>query len=263
MTAKRNPLVLGIDLEGVNIDLVFSGLDLKRDRVTEIGAALWDWEMGQPVMMYSQLINEKDRIKISPELEELTGISEDMLELYAIQHDGIKEELLRFQKLVEKADYLMAHNAKGYDKPMLHALYNRFGLELPKKVWIDTFTDMELPNKFRQRSLAMLEHGHGFVNPFPHRALTDVLSMLKVAYHYPLDRMVALAESPVIKIIADLSAPNWRNRDEVEVFNKIKNKVSKARFKWNPDNKTWYKEVQKILLDEGNLNYDFDTYTVE
>ena len=41
-----------------------------------------------------------------------------------------------------------------------------------------------------------LEHYHGFLNPFPHRAVTDVMSMLKIASQYDLDRMADLAKLP-------------------------------------------------------------------
>ena len=106
--------------------------------------------------------------------------------------------------------------------------------------------------------MAMLEYSHGFINPFPHRALTDVLSMLKIASNYEFDRIGQLALSPKVLLVADLKAPNWRNKDEVEEFNSIKNKVSKAKFKWNPDNKTWSKVFPKILLDEGKVRLDFE-----
>lgn len=107
-------------------------------------------------------------------------------------------------------------------------------------------------------SLSALEYSHGFINPFPHRAVTDVLSMLKIVSQYPTDRMIELAKSPTIKVIAKLQAPNWSNKKEVNEFNKIKNKVSQSKFKWEPSQKIWFRNYPKILIDENKVNLDFE-----
>lgn len=258
--SNSSQLVLGIDLEGINKDLVNSGVDTSVDRVIEVGAVLWDWNLAQPVKMISELIDEVDRLKISQEVEELTGINDDILENWALKGEDIKRFLESFAKVIEKADYLMAHNSSGYDEPMLEALFKRYALEMPKKPWINTLTDIEFPRRMKQRSMAMLEHSHGFINPFPHRALTDVLSMLKIASQYDLGRMTKLAKSPMVTIAAKLDAPNWKNKDEVQEFNVTKNKVAKSKFKWNPSIKLWTKEVHQVIIDEGRLNYDFEWY---
>ena len=44
--------VLGLDLEGMNVDIK-KGVNTKLDRITEIGAVLWDWEKKQPLKMFS------------------------------------------------------------------------------------------------------------------------------------------------------------------------------------------------------------------
>ena len=217
-----HPLILGIDLEGIHQDLIHSGINFKVDRTIEIGAVLWDWHHGQPVKIFSELMDENDRLPISSDIEELTGISDSLLALYGNKGEAITQKLHQLGEMMEQAHYLMAHNAKGYDSPMLKSLFRRYSLSMPSKTWIDTQTDIEYPKKIRTHSLAMLEHAHGFINPFPHRAVTDTLSMLKVAYSYDLDRMVQLAQSPMVTVIAQLKAPNWQDPHEVATFNKIK-----------------------------------------
>jgi DNA polymerase-3 subunit epsilon len=253
-------LILGIDLEGMNENLVENGVNLSKDRITEIGAILWDTEFNQPVRIYSELIDETDRIPISEEIEELTGINDKMLETYGLKGEEIKMALDRLSIIMKKADYVMAHNGPNYDIPMLRAIYERFKTPMPDMTWIDSKTDIEFPRRIISNSLAALEHAHGFINPFPHRAVTDVLSMLKVSAHYDFERIAELASSKKVRIIADLSAPNWKSQKDVDRFNKIKSKVSRARFSWNPGNKTWSKVVHKILIDEGKLGYDFEWY---
>jgi DNA polymerase-3 subunit epsilon len=254
----HGPLVLGIDLEGINQDLIEHGVNLDVDRVTEIGAVLWDWSLAQPVRIISELINEPDHLSITDEVQQLTGITDEMLDRWGRKGAELTAVLENLAKLIERADYLMAHNAKGYDLPMLRALFARHKVAMPQKLWIDTLTDIEFPSRIQGKSLALLEHSHGFINPFPHRAVTDVLAMLKIASNYDLTRMVKLASSPVVKIVASLKAPNWRNKEDVDAFNRIKHRVSKARFKWDTDSRVWFKDVHKILIDEGKLDYEFE-----
>ena len=256
-------IILGIDLEGVNQNLLENGVNLEVDRVIEIGAALWDWDAGQPVSMISEIVNEPDRLKISSELEDLTGISESICQKWGLTEKHITATLRNLAAMMDRADYCMAHNGTNYDEPMIKAMFKRFEVDMPNTVWIDTMVDLEFPTKIRGRSMALLEHAHGFINPFPHRAITDVLAMFKIASHYDINRMAKLAESPIVKIIAKLNAPNWRNANEVDRFNKIKNKVAKSRFKWNPSNKTWFKEIHQVLLDEDKIKYEFDWFIEE
>ena len=258
MTAIKT--VLGIDLEGMNEDLVYSGVNLKLDRVTEIGAVLWDFKHQKPLQILSELIDEPDCLPISEEVEELTGINNQMLKDWGLKEDHTRIFLRNLSGLMKRADYLMAHNGKNYDIPMLKEMFKRYNVPWQEKIWIDTQTDIEYPSTVKMRSMWALEHAHGFVNPFPHRAVTDVLSMLKIASHYDLDRMVTLAKSPVVTLVAKLKAPNWKNEMDVQIFNKIKNKVAKAKFKWNPKDKLWTKEVQKVLLDEEKVSFDFEWY---
>ena len=256
--ATKTLLVLGIDLEGVNESLD-QGINIDRDRVTEIGALLWDWKMAQPVSFHSQLLDETDRPDISEELVELTGITDQMLFNHGCKENDISRILDSLIRDFNRAEYIIAHNGRGYDHPMLEALFQRYGKTLPSKVWIDSSSDIEYPRRMRQRSLMALEHYHGFVNPFPHRAVTDVMSMLKIASQYNLERMAQLAISPVVELIAEFSPPNWNDPEEVDKFNLIKNKVAKSGFRWNPKKKIWSRRVHRLLMDEKKIEFEFKT----
>jgi DNA polymerase-3 subunit epsilon len=251
-------LILGIDLEGINEALTFKGVNTKVDRVTEIGAVLWDTRINLPVKIYSELIKEKDMLPLTEEVIDLTGIDHQLLDEWGLEGEQIKMALERLALIMKKADYFMAHNGANYDRPMLTAMFERYGLTIPEKVWIDTQNDIEYPKRQTHKSMAALEHSHGFINPFPHRAVTDVLSMLKIASHYDYNRMAKIASAPKIKIVASLRAPNWKDAVQVEKFNLIKNKVARSGFKWDGNAKEWFKIVSKVHIDEGSLNYDFD-----
>lgn len=262
MTTKVKT-ILGIDLEGINQNLLEEGVNLKKDRVIEIGAVLWDCHFNQPIKFLSELINEPDRLPISEEVEELTGINDNMLDMWGHPKDQIPEVLEKLVELVNKADALMAHNGAMYDKPMLLAMYERFKIPFPDKLWIDSAQHIEFPKMIPGKSMPILEHAHGFINPFPHRAVTDVMAMFKIASNYSFQRMFQLANSPIVQLVAILDAPNWKDYKEVEEFNRVKHKVSKARFRWQPDIKKWIKDVPKILVDEGKCEYEFDYYIKE
>ena len=262
MTKKIN-YVLGIDLEGMHSNLVEEGIDHTRDRITEIGAVLWDCNEGQPVQIMSELIDEIDRLTITEEIQDLTGISEKMLKDFGKKQTEIPAVIEKLKSLIHNADACMAHNGDNYDHPMLEEFFKRYDQELPEKVWLDTSKHVEYPKKVQGISMMALEHSHGFINPFPHRAVTDVLAMLKIASNYSFDRIYQLATSSRVQLIAVLDAPNWRNQKEVQEFNKVKNKVAKSKFRWHADIKKWIKEVPKILLDEGKIQYDFDYYMKE
>ena len=258
-------LVLGIDLEGVNRDLEDSGVDLATDRVIEVGAIQWDWEMRQPVKFISFLLDESDRLPIDQELEELTGISEQILQCYACRgNDSIVKHLNWLLSSMQSSNYIMAHNGRKYDYPMLKNMFERYDISMPDMTWIDSATDIEYPKKIRHRSMTYLEHIHGFINPFPHRAITDVLAMFKIVSNYSLDRMDILANSPIVKMVAKFNLPNdWKDQNQVNEFNKVKRKVSKAGFRWSPKEKIWWQNIHKVLVDEGKMKFDFDTNIVE
>ena len=256
-TQKNSSYVLGLDLEGINQNLLENGVNLAIDRVTEIGAILWNVEQAQPVKILSQLIDEADRLSIDPETSDLTGINDAMLEQWGAKNNDIKSTLTQLANMINGAEAVVAHNGTNYDRPMIEEMFKRYSLDLPEKTWIDTGRDIEYPRKISMRSMASLEHAHGFVNPFPHRAITDVFAMLKIFALYDYQRTLSLARSPKIDIIADLKAPNWRDPTAVAKFNKIKNKIAKARFKWNPTDKTWNKQIHEILIKEEKINFDF------
>tara|TARA_R110000868_G_scaffold269233_2_gene528609 strand:+ start:17855 stop:18688 length:834 start_codon:yes stop_codon:yes gene_type:complete len=256
--STKSNLVLGLDLEGINENLLENGVNLALDRVTEIGAVLWDVNRSQPVKILSELIDEPDHLPLDEDTAELTGIDDQMLEQWGAKDKDIVRILEQLVAMIEKADAVVAHNGGNYDRPMIEAMAERFGVKFPNAIWIDTGRDIEFPKKMHMRSMAALEHAHGFVNPFPHRAVTDVLSMLKIFSSYDYERTYALATSPIVRIVADLKAPNWKDQGAVDEFNRVKNKVAKARFRWNPADKTWSKEIHQILLDEGKINFDFE-----
>jgi DNA polymerase-3 subunit epsilon len=99
----------------------------------------------------------------------------------------------------------MAHNGTTFDKPFCVAAYSRVGRVIPNKPWLDTRTDIKYPEHITTRNLRHLASEHSFLNPFAHRAVFDVLTMLKVASHYDIQAIVSRASEPTVYVQALVS----------------------------------------------------------
>lgn len=219
-------MILGIDVET-------TGLDPEKDEVIELGFALWDWEKRKPVVCGSYLI--QPRAPLSEEIKKITGISDDDFNYQNSQQVAWRE----LSKFIDKSDYLMAHNA-AFDRSFVSKCVPVYidTIGFAEKIWIDTLIDIDYDqSKAKHKNLTYLSATHGFVNPFPHRALFDVLSMLKVASNYDLNAMVDSARSPLITLVALVS------------FDK-KDAAKALGFNWNPNDKRWEMKIKKFQADK-------------
>jgi DNA polymerase III subunit epsilon len=266
-------IILGLDLEGMNEDIT-KGVNLEKDRITEVGVVAWDWEEQSPVRIISELIDEEDRLSITEENTAITGITDRALEKYGMKGEAITEFYEKLAEAISDSDAVMAHNGggptrpgKGYDYQMLKASFERHGIVMPGTPWIDTLTDCELPKDILQasrgaRSMMALEYAHGFINPFPHRAVTDVLAMLKIFARYSIEDMLLYANSPEIELKANFSYPYTRGVGAeqaarmMEEFEAIKNAVKKSGFYFNPETKEWTKSIKKLSVERNPNMFD-------
>ena len=224
-------LILGLDLET-------SGLDRKTCDVLEIGAALWNVKEKRPVRLYTQF-NKDFQSEVPEEIESLIGIKAYEVKKYG---KSLRECLNELTPLMEDAEYIVAHNGTNFDKPFLEETYKSIGLKMPEKIWIDTQIDIPYPDGMGTRKLSYLACEHGFVNPFPHRALTDVLTTLKLLSLYDFDVIKEIAKSPVVQVIAQVTF------DE-------RHKPRQAGFRWDSERKFWYLDIRKALVPTREFNF--------
>lgn len=224
-------LVLGLDVET-------SGLDHNECVITEIGMVLWDTVSSKPLLMKSFFIDSG--IVLTKEIVDLTGITEEMLHKYG---ESLGSVCIETEKMMRLADFYCCHNTP-FDKKFITKMFEQCGMTIPDKLWMDTCTDVPYPASITTRKLTHLAAEHGFVNPFPHRAVTDVLTMLQVASKYSFDTITAYAQSPTVTILAKTT---FEERE-----------LPKARgYRWDASIKKWTKNVKEFQLEEERKNAPF------
>jgi len=232
-------LLLGIDTET-------TGFSFEDDRVTEIGAVLYDTELLQPVSIYSELIDEPGREPLKPIITKLTGITDEMILNWGFSP---MDAAVRLSYLLDKCDYVVAHNAP-FDKGMLKGMHDRLGILMTEKPWIDTTKDLPIDKELcKHTNLLYLAAHHGIINPFSHRAVTDVLTMLTIMGKYNFDEIIKRFEAPVAEVWC---FPGFTGKD----------KPKAAGFYYTAKDKSWRKELSSIdvdfmALEDGSL-FDFD-----
>jgi len=231
-------LILGLDCET-------TGLDPEKDKMTELGMVLYDTEAKMPLKIYCEYIKIEGEV---PEfITDLTGITKQHLDDYGVPLDAAIEEYLVYSVM---AEYQVAHNAP-FDRGFINAAIASLKLSgIPNEndtPWIDTSVDVPYPKKITTRKLEFLGPAHGFINPWSHRALFDVLSMLKVLDHYDINKVVRLAGEGDSMLVAICQKP-WL--DKAPDGQKDTDTARELGFRWNGDKKRWQKIVKESQVEQ-------------
>lgn len=247
-------IIGGFDLEtGTDFK---AGTPVEDNWITELGAVQWDTELGLPVSMMNKLILPGDNV-IADNASEYTGITQDMIERWGHEEDVAMRE---FYDMWQTSDAMMAHNALGFDKPIIEKLiatkYSDW--DWKPQVWIDSRIDIPYPWNCKHTNLTYLSAFHQVWNPFGHRAITDTLVMLGIADKYDWDEILESAKSPQVRVRAVTDAPNWNNAESMKVFNATKDKIKAAGFRWDSVNKVWELETKKIWVERNAPEWEFN-----
>lgn len=211
--------ILGIDFET-------TGLDPKQNRIIEVGAVLWDWEQSKPLSMLSELIIVEE--PLPEEIVKITGITDADIQSYGIDE---RSAIGSLSDLLNVADYAMAHNGTAFDKLFYDAAANRLGCSV-EKTWLDTKIDIKFPESITTRNLRHLAAEHGFLNPFAHRAVFDVLTMLKVAKCYDIQQIIERSLEPTLYVQAVVSFDD-------------KDKAKARGYYWHGPNRIWWRTFKQ------------------
>ena len=229
--------ILGIDTET-------TGLTPSDNRIIEIGAVLWDWNTGTPLRMLSQFVIPE--MPIPEEITKLTGITEEMIEQYGVLEEDVLREL---SGLICDADYLMAHKAE-FDMGFIDQAFTRRGMTAPGKICLCSLEDIKYPPEIKTRNLRHLAAEYGFLNPFAHRAIFDVLTMLKLAEQFNLEDIIARSQEPTVYVQAIVSF------DEKEL-------AKERGYHWCGAKKMWWRSWKQNDYEADKAECGFRTVILQ
>ena len=210
--------ILGIDFET-------EGLLPEKHKITEVGMCLYDTDAKAPVRVSGFLVKGG---LITAEIERITGITQSMLDTYGYEPTIALKAISSF---ANQADYFLAHNAV-FDKSFLMALDSNLANSKP---WVDSRTDMppEAYAKGKSASLKYLCADHGFLYE-AHRAVSDVLAMLRLVAMYDIDAVIKRSQIPNVEVRAQVSYDDRLLAKELGFY-------------WKADLKQWRRPMK---LDE-------------
>lgn len=193
--------VLGLDFET-------QSADAKETNITEIGAVMVEVEGNdfKYTKEFSALCYEPEYPPQVPKIVQLTGITDEMLK----EQGRPREEIMReFLPLYGEADIIMCHKI-AFDKTVLESTCARYGIELPKKEYLCTLTNVDYPKHLTCHKLSHLAYEMGlYVDPRTlHRATDDVKLMLElILTKFKFEKVLEYARTPWTYAKADVCGP--------------------------------------------------------
>lgn len=231
-------LVLGLDIET-------TGLNPDADSIIEIGAVLWDTDRQIPLSMIGALTVEVAKpldLKIPTAIQELTGIQPADLTNHGMPLD---ELIAIVSVMANQCSYYVAHFGIEFDRKFLMKRLGIAHLLVSGRPWLDTSIDIPYAERISTRSLKYLAAEHGFLPLGEHRAVYDVLTMLRILGHYDLAGIVPQAHYPVVEVVAQVS---YEDRQSAR----------SAGFHWDQNRRKWIRVLRRV---PGMRSFPFRTET--
>lgn len=214
-------IVLGLDCES-------SGLSVTEDRIHEFGAVLFCMNKKVPLQLYSCFV--RPSIPMPDDYVSPTGIELAWLNQYGV---SICDAFGEIQKMATKAECVVAQNGINYDKPLIESELCRHNIQnhLLKSIhWVDTRYDLPFDYTPKSRHLNHLAADAGFINPFPHRALFDAMTCVRLASMYDFEKVLAHSKIPWVNVRI------MTNFDQKQIAKDL-------RYSW--DGRIWVKKVKE------------------
>lgn len=218
-------------------DIESTGLDFVKDRVIEVGAILYSTT--QKKCLESQGFLVKTDVAITEEITKLTGITPQAVKKFGYESSDALDIV---GDMMLAADAIIGHNVIRFDKRMTAAWADREVVILPDRLHIDTYTDLPgaAPGK-----LTLMAAEAGFLNLFPHSALSDCQTVLKLVEDYDIEKVIERAKSPNVVVQAMVTYST----------NAL---AKKERFRWYGEKKQWWRMCKEIDLESFTKDLQFD-----
>lgn len=223
------------------LDVETTGLDPTIHRVVEIGASLFCSDENRLLRSICFITND-DSIEISPEITAINKISQSTIDNHGVDFKSVFPLLT--DNFVTKADFLCGHNSP-FDRAFIESELKRLGMSAWPTPWIDTAVDIPYPQNIQTRKLTHLAAEHEFLNPFPHTALSDVLTTYRIFSEYNISDILERQASPTIWVQALV---DYANRE----------KASKRGYRWNATQKKWLRQIKTFELEREKKAVEFE-----
>jgi len=224
--------------DGINIcfiDLETTGLNTEVDKIIEIALKLVkiDKIEGNIISFYDEYKSFQDpHMHIENKISLITGITDSMVIGYEIDWSKVNA-------IVQNADIMVAHNAR-FDRSFM----DRYMPLSRDKIWACSVSDVDWLNRgFVKSSLELLSIWHGFYYE-SHRAVNDVYALIHLLTHPSYKN-----KKPVVELIDNSHIPYY----EIIASNspyETKNILRSHNYRWNGENKYWWKSVSKDDIDQ-------------
>ncbi len=222
-------------LKGIFLDSETTGLNAQKDKVIEIAIVPFEFDRNGNIY---RILPEYDAlndpgIPIPDDITRLTGITDKMVA-------GQSIDLNRVAEILKDTRLVIAHNA-GFDRPFMENLFDGF-----KNIsWACSIRDVDWKEEgFESNKLEYLAYKFGFFYE-GHRATIDCLAGI----HLLSQTLPVSGISAMEKLLQSARTPTYRLLASNAPFSK-KDDLRKRGYRWNNDQKVWYKNISAKRLDD-------------
>ena len=234
------PELLITDQECISIaflDTETTGVNKASDKIIELALKVVKFEKasGKIVSIDKEYESFNDPgEEISQEITMLTGINDEMVEGQSIDWE-------RVDAILKDAEIVVAHNA-GFDR----AFVDRYSSVSPNKIWACSMQDIDwLGRGFSSFKQELLCYWHGFYFD-AHRAMNDVDALIHLLIHPSYE-----AERPLLELIENSQKLTYVIFATNFNYDPVKKDIVKAnKYRWNAEDRVWYKTVSFDDLDK-------------
>jgi len=223
------------------LDLETTGFDFTKDRIIEIGYALWDTK--QVLVTEAKYVFREDYPASNDNAARAHGITVETLKEFGQDPKSVFSSLFRSIGLWG-VDYLVGHNLREFDWPFVLSEAKKEALTAPGVSLLDTKDDLPHDGVPDSNKLKYLAADAGFLNPFPHRALFDALTCIKLLEKFDIESVIRYSKIPTITI-------------EARVKFDDREKAKLRKFFWEPGTKRWLKKIKETELESEKSQASF------